>query len=245
MPINSILFVGYPSCGEQDTLAPWEMFKSLAWVLSQQGKTLDVKLGAFDPEELRVMPNMTAEGEVHMQMGGEVDIEAQLTPDMRADLLYVPGGIGSGEATKDQRILDLVRAHHEEGRWVATNCSGTSILHRAGIVGDTPVTAAATISRKLEREGVKVHSPRKMWVCEPDAKIFTAAGGSAVHPSTIALAWHHFGQELALTLSLMWDTLGAHGDKLFALVGPDYGRYPQYEARIQDEWEDKLLPSPA
>jgi len=243
--VESILFVCYPKCGEQDTLAPWEMLKSLAWVLSQtpEGPQLEVLLGAFE-EGLTIHPNMTEEEEITMKMGGVINVEREITPDTRADLLYVPGGIGSGEATKNEHIRDLIRAHNDEGRWVATNCSGISILHRAGILRDTPVTAAATVARKLAREGVKVKNPRTMWQCEPDRKIFSAAGGSAVHPSTIALVWYLFGKELAQTLALMWDTLGAHGKALFELEGPDYGTYPDLEAKLQDDWEDNLLPDP-
>jgi putative intracellular protease/amidase len=246
--VQSILFVCYPKCGEQDTLAPWEMLKSLAWVMSQDGEQLDVKLGAFD-EKVNTAPNMNehvlnAPEEVTMQMGGVINLEQEITPDSRADLLYVPGGIGSGEATKDARIRDLIHSHNAEGRWVATNCSGIGILHRAGILRDTPVTAAATVSRKLTREGVNVKVPRAMWECVPDRKIFSAAGGSAVHPSTIALIWYLFGEQRALTLSLMWDSLGAFGKVLFELEGPDYGTYPQYENKLQDDWENNLLPDP-
>jgi len=243
--VESILFVCYPKCGEQDTMTPWEMLKSLSWVLSQEpdGPQLDVALGAFE-EGLTIHPNMTEADEVTMQMGGVVNTERDLTPDSRADLLYVPGGIGSGEATKNPHILDLVRAHNSEGRWVATNCSGISILHRAGILRDTPVTSPGTVSAKLAREGVNLKTPRTMWQCEPDRKIFSAAGGSAVHPSTIALVWYLFGQELAMTLAMMWDTLGAHGKALFELEGPDYGTYPDREAKLQSDWEDTLLPDP-
>src|SRR5688572_7723014 len=120
---SSVLFLGYNRCGEQDTLAPWEMLKSLSWVMSQRQpkQDLQVTLGTFDG------------GIVAMQMGALVQTERKLTPDVRADVLYVPGGLGSGEATGDQRLLDMIRAHHREGRWVATNCSGIALLQRAGI----------------------------------------------------------------------------------------------------------------
>jgi len=73
--VESILFVCYPKCGEQDTLAPWEMLKSLAWVLSQTpgGPQLEVSLGAFE-EGLTIHPNMTDEEEDTMQMGGVINV---------------------------------------------------------------------------------------------------------------------------------------------------------------------------
>jgi len=224
------MFLGYPKCGEQDTLAPWEMLKSLAWVMSQKGLQLDVKLGAFE------------EGNITMQMGAVVASEILLTPQSRADLLYVPGGTGSGDACKNEPILDLIRAHRADGKWIATNCSGIAILQRAKVLSDAPVTAAATVSRRLLQEGVNVLQPRKTWVYSPDQRLFTAAGGSAVHPSTVALVWNLFGENWGKTLALMWDTLGAIGKKLAEPIGPDYGSYPAYESDLQDQWEDALLP---
>ena len=69
--IESILILGYPQCGEQDTLAPWEMFKSLAWKMSQANQTLSVELGTFEG------------GRVTMQMGAVIDVERKVTPQTR------------------------------------------------------------------------------------------------------------------------------------------------------------------
>jgi hypothetical protein len=81
-----------------------------------------------------------------------------------------------------------------------------------------------------------------MWQCEPDRKIFTAAGAAAVNPSTIALVWHLFGPDIAQRISLLWDTLGAHGRALFELQGPAMGHYEDLESELQDFWEDQMLP---
>ncbi len=59
------------------------------------------------------------------------------------DLLYIPGGIGSGKASLDPAMLGLIRRHYEAGKVVASNCSGIGILARSGILGDNPVTCAA------------------------------------------------------------------------------------------------------
>lgn len=50
---------------------------------------------------------------------------------------------------------------HEEGRWVVGNCARLSLLHRAGILGGSEVTAPATVACRLVRHGENVASPRR------------------------------------------------------------------------------------
>ena len=229
--INTIGIIAYPGCGEQDTLVPWEMLKSLAWVLSSGERFLDVRLLAM------------ASGNVRMQMGlqvvpeGVVDVDNDLF-----DVLYVPGGMGTEQAALDQQLRKLVNRHAEKKRWIATNCSGLAILHRAGFLGDTQVTCAGTISRKVANEGGNVAEPRLCWLGDEEAKVWTAAGGSAAHPSTTALVAHLFGQELGRVIGMMWDTLPMHGKVLFQPIGPEFLNFPFYSRELQDQWEDQLLP---
>ena len=65
------------------------------------------------------------------------------------DLLYVPGGIGSGAASLDEGMLSLIRRHYEAGKVVASNCSGVGILARSGILGNNPVTCVAAVAPGL------------------------------------------------------------------------------------------------
>jgi transcriptional regulator GlxA family with amidase domain len=162
--------------------------------------------------------------------------------DARFDLIYVPGGIGAGAASKNSAILNLVRAHHEEGRWVAANCAGLRVLHRAGLLGAIEVNAPATVSRRLTQLGTTVASPRRAWKINPEKKLFTAGGAGTVHPSTIALVWHLFGKEYAADLAATWDTLPLHDDALFALDGPQVNDDAQAMARLQHNWERVFLP---
>src|SRR5262249_41508492 len=150
--IRSVGVIAYNRCGEQDTLVPWEILRSLAWVLSQQKRELSVELVGVE------------KGNINMQMGLQVIPQSQLNPTSTFDLLYVPGGLGSGEASRDARILDLVKRHYAEGKIIATNCSGISILHRAGILEGRPITCPATVLRRLVEEGARVVSPRRMWL---------------------------------------------------------------------------------
>lgn len=229
--IKSILVLAYPNAGEQDLLAPWELLRALAWDTAQRGDKLDVVLGSF------------GDGPVATHMGTAVQPERRIEADERFDLVYVPGGIGAGEQSKNAALLDFLRAHHAEGRWLAANCSGMGLLHRAGVLDGIEVTSSATLARRLAAEGTRVASPRRAWKIVPEQKIFSAGGAGTVHPSTIALVWHLFGEAAGRGLAAGWDTLPLHGDSLFSLTGPVMHDDEAVKRGLQDSWEDVFLPA--
>jgi cyclohexyl-isocyanide hydratase len=231
--INNVLFLAYPNVGEQDLLAPWELFRSLAWSLRERGEQLEVTLGAFQA------------GPITTHMGATLAVERQVAPEDRFDLIYVPGGVGAGAASRDETVLQFVREHHAERRWVAGNCAGMGVLHRAGILDGIEVTAPATISRRLRAEGATIAAPRRAWLITPEQRIASAGGAATVHPSTIALAWHLFGNDTALQLAANWDSLPLHGEHLFSLVGPVMHDDTAIAAVVQAQWEDVLMPTTA
>src|SRR5262245_63510523 len=114
-PVKSVLFLVFPNVGEQDLLAPWELFRSVAWDLNARGETLDVVLGSFE------------DGPVPTQMGTVVQPSKRLDLSDRFDMIYVPGGIGAGVQSHNETVLALIRAHHDEGRWVGANCAGMAV----------------------------------------------------------------------------------------------------------------------
>src|SRR5262245_26897397 len=182
-PIRSVLFLAFPNVGEQDLLAPWELLRAVAWGKSQRGESLEVALGAFEPS-----------GSVTTQMGARLAVERRLSPTDRFDLVYVPGGIGAGALSLDHPVLQFLRDHQAEGRWLAANCAGVGVLHRAGVLQGAEVTSPATLARRLPAEGTRVARPRRAWKINVVRRLFTAGGAATVHPSTIALVTHLFGE---------------------------------------------------
>lgn len=229
MSIKSVLFLAFPNVGEQDLLAPWELFKALAYDLQQQGDSLEVTLGSFDG------------GVVTTHMGAQLTTE-KISPSDRYDLLYVPGGIGGGAASRDPQILELIRAHHAEGRWVAANCAGVGVLFRSGVLDGVRFQAAAVLGRRLRALGADVASPRRAWSVIPEHKLFTSGGAATVHPSTIALVTELFGRERAAALAGTWDTLPLHGEVLFDREGPISQDEAGFVASLQDGMEKVFLP---
>ena len=237
--INSIAVVGYDKCSEQDTITPLEIFKGAAmvmngqinpWPLAAPKRDLSVKLVNLDS------------GNITMQMGTQVVPDATLGDNDLFDLLYVPGGVGSGAMTTDKRMLDLIRRHHHERKVIASNCSGIGILFRAGILGSDPVTCQAAVARRLRAEGANVPDPRRMWLGRPESRLWTTTGAYGVGGSTVALVAHYFGREVGTVVAMMFDTMGGIGEQIYSTTGPEFFSRPELEAKFQDFFEPVLLP---
>lgn len=228
--IKSIHFLTFPQVSEQDLLAAWELMRSLAWDFAQQGKQLDVTMGGFAP------------GPVATHMGTQIKTDRVITAADRFDVLYVPGGLGGGPASKNPAILDLIRKHHTEGRWVAANCAGVGVLFRSGILDGKTITGPVALARRLPKLGAQMLSPRLAWHTDAKNKIFTSGGAGTVHPSTIGLVAQLFGREVAKQLSANWDSLPLHGDMLLEADGPAMRDQPELAGAAQDSFEMAFLP---
>lgn len=237
--IATIGVLGYPACSEQDTITPLEILKGAALVLGQKLTPLPP---SGPPRELRVQLVSMTPGNVTMQMGTQVVPDA-VVADQLFDLLYIPGGVGCAQMTQNQPVLELIRKHYQNGKVVASNCSGVGILFRAGILGNVPVTCVAGIAARLRQLGANVPEPRRMWRGEPEARLWTTTGSYGVNGSTVALISHYFGKDVAgLTVSTMFDTLGGIGQDAFELIGPEFYTYQSLEEKLQAFWGEKLLP---
>lgn len=229
--IKSIHFLTFPNISEQDLLVAWELFRNLAWSFAEQGQQLDVSMGGFEP------------GPVATHMGTEIKTDRVLTPDDRFDVLYVAGGLGGGAASQSPAILDLIRKHHAEGRWVASNCSGVGVVFRSAILDGKTITCSVALARRLPKLGAHVLNPRLAWHIDAKNRIFTSGGGGTVHASTIALVAQLFGREAARGLAANWDSLELHGDVLLEADGPIMGGgTPELTAAAQDGLEMVFLP---
>lgn len=240
--VQSIGVLGYEKVSEQDAITPLEIFKGAGLVVSGQiapwqrdvpATTLDVKFVGDKP------------GVVTMQMGTQVIPDAVLDDDQLFDVFYVPGGVGSGTVATDERLLDVIRRHHEEGKVVAANCSGVGILARAGILKDTPVTCVAAVARGLRAEGVNVPQARRMWIGRPEERIWTSTGSYGVHGGAVALVSHYLGREVGTIVSMMFDTMGGLGEVVFETAGPEFYQRVELETSFQDYFEAMLLPKAA
>ncbi|MER7109422.1 DJ-1/PfpI family protein [Streptomyces sp. NPDC000229] len=238
--INSIGILGYESVSEQDCLTPTEIFKGTAMVLNGSiapwqreaaPRDLDVRLVSLEP------------GVIKMQMGTNVVADGVLTEDDLFDILYIPGGVGSGAILSDERVLKAIRRHHEAGKIIAANCSGVGAIVRAGIVNDETITSVAAIGRGMREEGFNVPENRRMWVANPSSRIWTFTGSYGINGGTVALVAHYFGREVGTIVAMMFDTYGGIGDAIFEEQGPEFYHHPELETSFQDLFQPMLFPA--
>lgn len=240
--IESIAVLCYEKVSEQDSITALEIFKGAALVVAGQISPWQREVG---PGKLDVKLVSAQPGVVTMQMGTQVVPDVALDEEELFDILYVPGGVGSGAIATDERILRVIRQHYEAGKVIAANCSGVGIIARAGILGDTPVTCVAAVARGLRGEGANVPAPRRMWIGRPEARIWTSTGSYGVHGGAVALVAHYLGREVGTIVSMMFDTLGGIGDAIYELTGPEFYQHAELEITFQDYFESMLLPRPA
>ncbi|MER5222228.1 DJ-1/PfpI family protein [Streptomyces flaveus] len=237
--ISSIGVLGYESCSEQDTITPLEIFKGAAMVTSGQiapwqreaaNRDLDVRLVSLEP------------GVIKMQMGTNVVADAVLNDDELFDILYIPGGVGSGALLTNDRVQKLIRRHHEAGKVIAANCSGVGVVARSGIVNDESLTCVAAVARGLRGEGFNVPVARRMWIANTASRLWTFTGSYGVNGGAVALVAHYFGREVGTIVSMMFDTIGGIGDAIFEETGPEFYQHPELEESFQDFFQPMLYP---
>ncbi len=239
--LQTAAVVGYDKCSEQDTITALEVLRGASMVLA--GKIApwhrDAPASSFDVKLMALVP-----GNITMQMGTQALADGVIGDDLY-DLLYIPGGIGSGTASLDESMIGLIRRHYEAGKVVASNCSGVGILARSGILGDNPVTCVAAVAPGLRERGFNVPTHRRMWLGLPDARLWTATGSYGVNGATVAMVAHYFGREVAIMVAMMFDTLGGIGDQIFNLEGPEFYQHPNLETEFATYFKPMLLPERA
>jgi 4-methyl-5(b-hydroxyethyl)-thiazole monophosphate biosynthesis len=65
------------------------------------------------------------------------------------DLLILPGGPGVKNLRADPRVVPLVRAQANSGRWLAAICAAPTVLHDAGLLTGKRYTAHFSVAGEL------------------------------------------------------------------------------------------------
>ena len=117
---------------------------------------------------------------------GMLGIEAQAAfedlPD--PEIVLVPGGTGTNDALKEERLVDWIRRAHETSEWTTSVCTGSLLLGAAGVLDGLEATSHWLDLPELERYGAR---PTGRRVVE-QGKVITAAGVSSGIDMALVLA---------------------------------------------------------
>lgn len=140
----------------------------------------------------------------------------ELDPDaIRA--LVLPGGMpGTTHLQEDQRLLDLIRRLHAEGRMTAAICAAPMVLATAGVLGAGPATSHPSVRGALGEAEVldtlRVVRTGTVW---------TSQGPGTALEFALDLVGHFSGPKMAAELAQAMLVHGRDDASRDAHRGPD------------------------
>ncbi|MBI3744552.1 MAG: DJ-1/PfpI family protein [Chloroflexi bacterium] len=114
----------------------------------------------------------------------------------RLHIVLVGGGRGTRTLVDNQRFLAAFRAHAVQAELVASVCTGSAVLAKAGLLDGKRAT-----SNKLAFKWVTTQGPKTQWVPQArwvlDGNVITSGGVAAGMDMAVALIAHFHGEALA------------------------------------------------
>lgn len=150
----------FPQVEELDAIGPWEMFTM--WQQVAQGPTCHIVAQTLDPvvcaKGLTIVPHVSFE----------------TCPAL--DVLLVPGGQGTRTEVRNPRLLAFVAEQARQCQAVLSVCTGSFVLHAAGLLaGRKATTHWASLERLRALGDVEVVEER----FTRDGPVWCSAGVSA------------------------------------------------------------------
>ncbi|MGZ5551007.1 MAG: DJ-1/PfpI family protein [Nitrososphaeraceae archaeon] len=125
----------------------------------------------------------------------------RLTPDVtisecpELDLLIIPGGWGTRKESKNKILLNWIGNQFTNDRLIASVCTGSSLLGKAGLLDGRGATTHWRAFDFLQESAPKARILKdvRFTLTEP---IFTSAGISAGIDLALRIVSHFFGTEI-------------------------------------------------
>lgn len=147
---------------ELDWAGPWEV----------------LSMAVLDLPEARVVSIAERAGPVRCAKGLRVlpDYSFDDAPDL--DVVLVPGGQGTRREADNPKLLEWLGKTAERCRWVASVCTGSLLLHQAGLTSGRRITTHWGFVPELRERAVDAEVLEGVRYVR-DGKLVTAAGVSA------------------------------------------------------------------
>lgn len=177
---RSIAIVIFPVVEELDYVGPWEIFTFTR---------------SLDPESCNVFLVSEHGGEVKSAKGLRVLADFSFEDAPPADIVLVPGGMGTRTEVDNPRIIEYIRRASETAELMTSVCTGAFLLERAGLLtGKRATTHWASIDRFRELGTVTVVDDERY---VDEGSVITSAGVSAGIDMALYIVGRLWGPELA------------------------------------------------
>lgn len=162
--VRTVAILLFPDVELLDFAGPYEVFSS---VRDDDGAPL-----------MKVHTCAEAPALVRCRNGLEVRADYTLDACPSADVLLIPGGVGTNAALKRSALVNWIAERSRTAELTTSVCTGAYLLAAAGIVGERPVTTYRGSIEHLRTKyaGLEVRANER-WVDAGD--IVTSAGVSA------------------------------------------------------------------
>lgn len=147
---------------ELDFVGPWEVFTMARM---------------FGHEDDRVVTIAEREGIVRAHKGLRVIPDHTFADAPPLDVLLVPGGLGTQKQADNPSLIDWIRKTGDQCTWVTSVCTGSFLLHQAGLAKGRRVTTHWAFYDALRQQGDIEVLEKVRFV--HDGKLVTSAGVSA------------------------------------------------------------------
>jgi transcriptional regulator GlxA family with amidase domain len=114
------------------------------------------------------------------------------------DVVVVPGGTGTRDALRDERLVEWIRAADATSTWTTSVCTGALLLGAAGILDGLRATTHWAYMDDLARYGAEATSDR----VARQGKVITSAGVSSGIDMALTLAAQIAGDDVAQAIQL-------------------------------------------
>lgn len=202
----NIAILLFDDAEELDFVGPWEVFTMAANVIALQ---------KLDVEKPHVFTVSQAGGTVRCAKGMRVLADHSFADAPKADVLLVPGGMGTRREVESEAMLGWIRRQATGAAWVTSVCTGALLLTAAGPAkGKTVTTHWGFVDQLRQRGEAKAVRDDMRYV--RDGNVVTAAGVSA-------------GIDMALWLTgQIWSPDLARATQ----KGMEYDPAPPYQAMV-------------
>jgi transcriptional regulator GlxA family with amidase domain len=183
-----IVILAFPGVQPLDVIGPAEVFAG-ADALAGEGE-YTVEVVAREP------------GPISTRAGAYGIVPKTTTARSRGpiDTLIVGGGFGVERAQDDASLIRWIRSASRRSRRVASVCSGTFLLARAGLLeGRTVTTHWASTAELARRHPELTVDPNPIFVRDGD--VWTSAGVTSGMDLSLALVEEDLGREIAVEIA--------------------------------------------